>query len=338
MNEQAAGNSEIAIIGGAGFIGRWLSRALAESGEHVRTVDIASPATDDAGTFQKASVTDLVDLSKALAGCKMIINLAAVHRDDVRPLSLYHDVNVTGAQNVCTAATSLGIETLVFTSSVAVYGFAEGEPTETTSPNPFNAYGRTKWEAECIYRAWQEEDPTVRRLVIVRPTVVFGPANRGNVYNLIAQLARPRFVMVGDGTNRKSMAYVRNVAAFIAYVARSEKLGAGQHIFNYCDAPDFDMNTLLRVVRESLGKDPRPTVKLPHAVGTAIGSLFDIAATLSGRTFPVSRIRIQKFCANTVFSADRARATGFHAPYSLVEALRETIAHEFLRGEPAIAK
>ena len=84
------------------------------------------------------------------------------------------------------------------------------------------------------------EDPKIRSLVIVRPTVVFGEGNRGNVYNLLRQIASRRFLMFGDGRNKKSMAYVENVAAFIEYSLSFKK---GVHIYNYIDKPDFDMNS-----------------------------------------------------------------------------------------------
>jgi nucleoside-diphosphate-sugar epimerase len=80
-----------------------------------------------------------------------------------------------------------------------------------------------------VYKAWQEKDPENRKLVIVRLTVVFGEQNRGNVYNLFRQIASGKFMMIGDGTNRKSMAYVENVAAFLEYSLGFEN---GVHIYN----------------------------------------------------------------------------------------------------------
>ena len=116
-----------------------------------------------------------------------IINLAAVHRDDIRPLSRYDDVNVQGSVNVCEAARRHGINKIIFTSSVAIYGFAPADTDESGAPNYFNDYGRTKYLAEQVYKEWQAEDPENRTLVIVRPTVIFGEGNRGNVYNLLKQ-------------------------------------------------------------------------------------------------------------------------------------------------------
>ena len=63
------------------------------------------------------------------------MNLAAEHRDDVRPISLYDEVDVGGAQNVCAAANELGIECIIFTSYVSIYGFPERPLDETAPPN-----------------------------------------------------------------------------------------------------------------------------------------------------------------------------------------------------------
>jgi GlcNAc-P-P-Und epimerase len=194
-----------------------------------------------------------------------VINLAAEHRDDVRPVSLYHDVNVQGARNVCAVAAEKGIKTIVFTSTVAVYGFAPPGTDERGAINPFNEYGRTKYEAECIYRNWQEEDPENRTLVTIRPTVVFGEQNRGNVYNLLRHLADGPFVMVGSGRNVKSIAYVENIAAFLEH---SLSFTPGVHLYNYIDKPDLDMNRLVNTVRNELGRHPSGTCGCP------IGSVF----------------------------------------------------------------
>ena len=107
-------------------------------------------------------VEDPESLDK-IGGATSIINLAAVHRDDVRPLSRYDDVNVQGAVNVCDAARKHGINNVVFTSSVAIYGFAPADTDESGEPNYFNDYGRTKYLAEQVYKEWQTEDPDNRK-------------------------------------------------------------------------------------------------------------------------------------------------------------------------------
>ena len=80
------------------------------------------------------------------------------------------------------------IKTIIFTSSVAIYGFAPPNTDEGGEANYFNDYGRTKWLAEQAYSKWYSEDTENRRLIIIRPTVIFGEGNRGNVYNLLKQI------------------------------------------------------------------------------------------------------------------------------------------------------
>ena len=208
-------------------------------------------------------------------------------------------------------------------------GFAAPDTTEEQDPAPFNAYGRTKLLAEEVQREWHAEAPEHRSLVIVRPTVVFGEGNRGNVYQLVRQIAARRFVMVGSGRNRKSMAYVGNVSAFLAKVMG---LGAGTHLFNYVDKPDLSTAELVETVLQTLGRPPRIGWRIPYAVGYVGGAACDLVAAVSGRTLPVSAIRIRKFCSTTTFSADLAHSIGFHAPLGVRQALVRTIRHELAAG------
>ena len=164
------------VIGGAGFIGTELCKQFVDNNKK------ETPEYGEHGSVADVSLKE--ELLNAELNDTSIVNLAAEHRDDVRPLTLYDQVNVEGARHVCDLARKNEIRKIVFTSSVAVYGFAPVGTDESGDLNPFNDYGRTKAEAEDVYRAWQMEDPKNRMLVIIRPTVVFGEGNRGNVYNL----------------------------------------------------------------------------------------------------------------------------------------------------------
>jgi nucleoside-diphosphate-sugar epimerase len=217
----------------------------------------------------------------------------------VTPRSLYDAVNVKGARNVCDYCRRSNTQKIIFTSSVAVYGFAPAGTDEQGTFNPFNDYGRTKVEAESVYRAWQAEDPINRSLVIVRPTVIFGEQNRGNVYNLLRQIASNRFIMFGSGINEKSMAYVQNIAEFLAF---STKFGPGTHLYNYVDKPDLNMNAFVSRCRSILFGKNNVGIRMPKWLGILAGYGADILAAATGQRLPVSSIRVRKFMATTVFS------------------------------------
>lgn len=316
-------DSKTAVIGGAGFVGSRLAERFDKLGRKYSICDINTGNRSDNIIYLDVENEKLLE---QLDGFESIVNLAAVHRDDVRPLSRYDDVNIQGSVNVCEAARNHGVNKIIFTSSVAIYGFARADTDETGEPNYFNDYGRTKYLAEQVYKEWQAEDPENRTLVIVRPTVIFGEGNRGNVYNLLKQISSGRFVMFGNGKNKKSMAYVENVAAFLEY---SLSFKPGLHIYNYIDKTDFDMNTLVSGARKTLfGKDD-VGLCLPAFLGMAIGYIADILAKVTGKSLPVSSIRVKKFMGTTQFSTSVGE-TGFVPPVELEEGLARTLRYEFL--------
>jgi nucleoside-diphosphate-sugar epimerase len=318
-----------ALIGGSGFIGTRLAGRLLEAGRPIRIIDIA-PSHFYPQHWEAGDVRDRSTFTAALRGCSAIVNLAAQHKDNVRPRSLYDEVNVEGSRQVCLAAEETGIETIVFTSSVAVYGRAPTNADESCTPHPVNDYGRTKLEAEGVYQSWLARAPNRRTLVIVRPTVVFGERNRGNIYNLLRMIAANRFVMVGRGENIKSVAYVENVAAVLQSCLEAVP---GLRLFNYVDKPDLTMRELVQFVRAELQQDTRPSLTVPFWLAYAGGLLFDLLTLLTRRDWAISSQRVAKFCATTRFAADRVSELPFVPPITLPEALRRTLAFEFAQAE-----
>lgn len=315
----------VCVIGGSGFIGTRLCYLLKISKRKNISIFDKVFSNDHLDISNIGDVRNLDDLRNHIMPGTAIINLAAEHKDNVYPVSLYDQVNVDGAKNICKVARERAVSTIIFTSSVAVYGFAPPGISESGVIAPFNDYGRTKWEAEQVYKEWQAEDSQRRTLVIARPTVVFGERNRGNVFNLLRQIASGKFVMIGDGLNRKSMAYVENVAAFLEY---SLDFKPGVHVYNYIDKPDFTMNALVAHVNKLLGRSAEIKLRLPFSLGLLIGSSFDLVAKITGKKFPISAIRVKKFCANSVYES-AVELTGFIPPVPLMDAIEKTIRFEF---------
>jgi nucleoside-diphosphate-sugar epimerase len=315
---------KVVVIGGSGFIGSRLLEALVERGHEVVNVDRVAPKKEIA-PFIAGDVRSLEQLTAACAGADAIVNLAAEHRDDVQPLSRYTEVNVDGAANVAAAAEANGITRIVFTSSVALYGLDKVNPAEDWKPEPFNEYGRTKLLAEGVFSEWARGD-AARSLAIIRPSVVFGEGNRGNVHTLAAQVASGRFIQVGKGENKKSMSYVGNIVEFLA-----DRLSApaGISITNFADKPDLSTKELVSLLRVTLGRTRGSSITLPLPLGILAGHTFDVVGKLTRRTFPISAIRMRKFAAETTVSTERLAATGFVPRYSLQESLVRTLAAEF---------
>ena len=315
----------ISIIGGSGFIGTRLCQQLESAGRSFSILD-KSPSGAFPDSAKLADVRNPDQLREQMDEKSIIVNLAAEHRDDVLPLTLYYDVNVNGAKNICAVASEKGVKTIIFTSTVAVYGFAPIGTDEQGKIAPFNDYGKSKYEAEQVFNAWQAEEPEQRTLVIIRPTVIFGEQNRGNVYNLLRQIASGQFIMIGNGRNRKSMGYVSNITAFIEYAMTFKP---GIHLYNFIDKPDYCMNDLVKKVKGIMGKPEQVGLRLPFWLGYAVAKGFDSVAAITGKRLTISSIRVKKFCANSVYNT-AIDSTGFKPPDRLEDAIIRTVKHEFI--------
>lgn len=315
----------IQVIGGSGFVGSFLLQELKDF--KVCNLDKnTSPFFNEITTIGDIRKKEDLIFSKEVSS---VVLLAAEHRDDVSPTSLYYDVNVEGTRNVLEAMDKSGLKNLIFTSSVAIYGLNKDNPDEDHDQDPFNHYGKSKWEAELLIKEWYENDSTNKSVTILRPTVIFGERNRGNVYNLLKQISSGKFIMIGKGKNKKSMAYVGNIVALIKN--RLEKNEIGYNVFNYADKPDFSMTELTQLIEKKINIK-LPKQRIPFWIGMSAGYGFDLISLLLQKNLSVSSVRIKKFCATTKFDASKVHNI-FKAPYSLREGLDKTLEHEFINSK-----
>lgn len=314
---------KILVIGGSGFIGTNLVRVLTFEGHEVIIYDKVISESYPNSCIQ-ADVRDLVALTESMRNVDVVYNLAAEHKDDVRPKKLYYEVNVVGAENIVKAAQQNNIKKIIFTSSVAVYGLNVGIPDENYPIKPFNDYGNSKYKAECVFSDW-EQSSKKNILLIVRPVVIFGDGNRGNVFNLLNQIYSNRFIMVGNGKNKKSMGYVKNIASFLQELVNINS----SNIYNYSDSPDLQTNELMDISYDALGVT-KSKLSFPYHIGMLVGYLFDVAGIVTRKQFSISSIRIKKFCSNTQVNSQKISDAGFKKKYSLEEGLRNMIANEFI--------
>lgn len=317
----------VTMIGASGFVGTRLLGLLKESGEsyQLKNIDL-QPSHFFNDLTIIGDVRSQEQMDKELAGSDIVILLAAQHRDDVSPISLYYDTNVGGMEKTLKAMEKNGVKRIIFFSSVAVYGLNKKNPDEDHPKDPFNHYGKSKWQAEQVLQEWHKTHPDWN-VNIIRPTVIFGERNRGNVYNLLKQISSGKFLMVGNGNNKKSMAYVGNIVAFVKYMI--DKCTTGYNVFNYIDKPDFTMNDLVNHVEKVLGKHI-PSTHFPYWLGMFGGYCFDLLAFITRKKLTISSVRVKKFCATTEFNATKVQKTGFKPPYTLGEGLARTLEFEFI--------
>ena len=244
------------IFGGSGFIGcHFTEYLITKAGfNKVYLCDLVEPnfkrfgqsvidvCDTDAVSFIECDVRQKIalDINDAVS---LIANLAAVHREPGHEQCEYYETNLLGAEKVCAWADSVNCKNIIFTSSIAPYGVAESETNEASLTVPFTAYGGSKLVAEKIHQAWQAADTDNRRLVIVRPGVVFGPGEGGNVTRLVKAVLKRYFFYMGNKQTRKAGTYVKELCNAMWCVLQ-ERCDTGTALFNMSLNPGADCTRL----------------------------------------------------------------------------------------------
>ncbi|MCQ9208779.1 MAG: NAD-dependent epimerase/dehydratase family protein, partial [Omnitrophica bacterium] len=262
---------KILIIGSNGFVGKFLSRKLIDSGYQVAEMDVCAP-DNNGRNFFLGDISSPEEIAKAARGVDAIINLAAKHHDFGVSPEEFFNVNVQGTQNILDCAAEMDIKQFIFYSTVAVYGNHKAYTTEASVTEPVSEYGKSKLAAETLINKWILEDSS-RQAVILRPTVVFGQGNYANMYNLINSIYKKRFLFVGKGENIKSVAYVENLVDATIFLL--ERLRPGVEVYNYSDYPQLNIEQIVKTIARYIPCD-LSNLRLPLRPTLAAASLFDL--------------------------------------------------------------
>ena len=311
----------ILVTGNVGFIGRYLTKALAEKGFKVRGIDLRPlRESHDVVSHVQGNILDQVSVRKAMEGADSIIHLAAAHRDFGIDRDEYYRVNVDGTKMLLQTATEMKIKRFVFYSSVSVYG-ASQPSSDDTAPNPNNDYGASKLKAEEAIRAWAQEGPA-REVIILRPTVVFGPRNRANIFKLVRQVCDRRFIWVGNGENIKSVAYVENVVD--ATIMLLNTMAPGVLTLNYSDRPQRTTKEIVAIIAQKAGISV-PRRRIPISVALQALRILDLIGNITRRDLPITSARILKFNTPTCHNAEKIFALGFQPRFSIEEGFEKNV-------------
>lgn len=307
------------VFGGAGFIGTHLLRDLKNSGrfEELVCVDLVSPAEPVDGVSYKIADVRQPLPADLCPSAEEIYNLAAVHRTPGHETHEYYETNVAGATHICEFARAHQIKKIVFTSSIAVYGPDEAAKEETTPPAPQSAYGWSKLLAEQIQQSWQQEDPS-RKLVIVRPAVVFGAGEKGNFTRLAGALKKGFFLYPGRKDTIKACGYVGELIRTMQFMLVQDE---SQSLYNFCYAQAYTIEEIC----QSFGRvgslsQPKGVVPLPLMKLASIP--FEVLNALGFKN-GINRARIQKLVVSTNIVPAKLMASGYTYGTDLDSALED---------------
>ena len=286
------------VTGAGGFVGKSLGAALTMRGSTVRAAQRSiNNHTDEFESVAVGPIDPETDWSEALQGVAVLVHLAArVHvMKDVSedPLTEFRRINVDSTLNLARQAAAAGVKRFMFISSVKVNGEST-EPgqafAENDVPNPQDAYGQSKHEAEVGLR--QLAANTGMEVVIIRPPLVYGPGVKANFAALMRAVQRGWPLPLGAVHNQRSLVALDNLVDFIVTCVTHPQ--AANQTFLVSDGQDLSTTELIRGMARAAGV---PARLLPVPVWA-----LQAGAKLLGKGDAVQRL-----CGNLQVDISKAR-------------------------------
>ena len=211
------------ITGGSGFFGSFLVKRLIQKSFSCKVFDLyEAPDKLESVEFIKG---DIRDYNSVLLACKDVDiihhNIAQVPL--VKDKKLFNSVNVQGTRNILKAALESNVKKIVYTSSSAVFGIPENNPVAAnTEPNPLEAYGKAKYEAELICREYIDKGLDI---TIIRPRTIMGKGRLG-IFQILFEWIRTgnNIPVLGGGNNKYQFIHASDLAD--ACILASQKKGS----------------------------------------------------------------------------------------------------------------
>jgi len=319
------------IFGGSGFIGTHLIHLLknecVKPGDNIYDLDIVMPGEEgvvpgiveknEGVEYLRLDVRNKIDFTFEPTENDIIFNLAAVHRTPGHKDHEYFETNMKGAENVVAFAEKFGIQKILFTSSIAPYGAAEELKEETTLPTPNTPYGISKLVAEKTHIAWQEADPS-RELTILRPGIVYGKGEHGNMTRLYKGIKGHYYFYAGRKDTIKACIYVKELVRFMKYRMIDHSF-PGWDVINCTFEPAFTIEQICEAMKKATGLKN----KIPMVPGGLLMTAASVLGPIGGKKVGIHPARVKKLMVSTNISGKKLAGMDYQFHYTLEDSFRD---------------
>lgn len=315
------------IFGGSGFVGVFFAKHLIDQKKFTKVylLDIENVASKhvsyrDMVLSQYTQIKEIncdvrqeikINISEKI---DLIANFAAIHREPGHESIEYFETNIKGAENVTKYAEQINCENIIFTSSISPYGISESEKDEYTQVNPATPYGSSKFSAEKIHEIWQKKSNT-RKLMIVRPGVIYGPGEGGNVTRLIKALKGKYFVYTGNKKTVKAGIYIKELCNMMTWVMDNILTSRNFFLFNATYDPSPSLENYVFNIKKVLNSG-FPVFQIPYFILLFASFLITFIFGLLRVKHPFSPVRIRKLVRSNKIKPVAINEAGYSYLYN----------------------
>ena len=306
------------VTGANGFIGQILCTHLQKNGTSVRAL-LRKQST---GSWNESVIGDLASGSlphECLSGVHTVFHLAGkAHAlaENAKEASSYQQINVEGTRLLLEAARRAHVRRFIFFSSVKSVGEGgEAILDEECSLPPETPYGRTKLDAENLVL----NATGIPHITILRPSMVYGPGNPGNLGRMISGVKKGFFPPFPKINNQRSMVHVEDVvqAAWLA----AENPQAHKQIYIVTDGQVYSTRQIYEWICQALGK-PVPNWSIPLPFLQGLARIGDGIGVVRGKRFMFDTDALAKLTGSAVYSSAKIqRELGFVPKWTLKKTL-----------------
>jgi len=313
----------ILITGSTGFVGSRLMFFLEEKGHQVWGIDNSEHCLREIhpnnilGDIRKREDLQIF-ADKAI---ELIIHCAAAKHDFGVDVDQYYSNNEYGTEVLMQFAEKQSISKIIYYSTVSVYGHAAVPCDESGELLADNDYGKSKLAGEKVIEKFYQKNSKLQ-IIFLRPSIIYGPNNFANMYNLIAMQNKKFWITIGNGSHIKSLVSLENLIEMTDW--SMSRLQPGIQIYNTLDKPYITVKELMNIIASHEGFS-KPMVKVPLSLAVGIGKFFDLIAKLIKKDIPINSDRMRKFATSTEYYSEKIRKAGYIQKHTIEAELAKTI-------------
>lgn len=296
---------KVLITGAEGMVGSALVRRLLRG--NIKVVASVYPGKKDVLSDFSNNLLEVIEVDitecsweEVFEDVTHVIHLAAmvhIHKKNEQVWEDFYKANVLATENLCKAIINSNVKQFLFMSTVGVYGdFPEEDDMGNLIIKPNNLYAKSKLMAESVVKEILDEKV---RYNILRPVMIYGSGDKGNMARMINAINNNRFILPGSGCNKKSAIYVEDMVDIIFRFINWDDLG--NETFVISNKKVISLREMCDMISQQLGR--RKVISIPY-------SFLKIVALVGNMipAFPINNNTLKKLTVDSDFS-----------PYSVIQ-------------------